>query len=319
MFLASYNLVKFGSMIKNLRERERFTQQEIRNITGIHTDTLRRIENGLTIPKYSTLEILSIMYKVDLISLLNNFKVRHTIYDLYLQMDQIIISNDASLKEDINNLLTEIDNIDNKSEEWNLVDETQLRQMKLFIQSIKNYKFKLESNKSIVTTLIECIGYSIDKFDLSHFQQHKYNHLELRILMIISLCKVGNKHYSTSNEILVFIKKTLSSREYLSTEDIKILLKTITNIAYNCYLLERHDETISHCNQGIAIAREHQTMYSLHLIYARRAIAKIRLSDNTYNQDIETCLTLLRVQGHSELEKTYIEVFEKKYKYKSQH
>lgn len=317
MFLATYDLVKYGKMVRSLREREKYSQQDIRDITGVHTDTLRRIEKGDTIPKYSTLEILSVMYKVNLIELLNNYKIRHTIYDLYLRLDQIILLNNSDSEEEINTLISELNFIRNSSYSMTLVNENQLRQTTSFVQCVKNYRLKLHNYESNIKNLTDCIRISINEYDTNQFQQFKYNHLELRILLMIALCEVEIKHYSKSTEILIFIRDNLISRDYLSSEDTKILLKTITNLAYNCYKIKRHEETIHHCNLGISIAQKHQIVYSMHLMYARRAIAKIKLCDNTSSQDFTISLALLEAQGHNNLKDIYIDVFEKKYNYKN--
>ncbi len=64
------NLKAFGQALKQVRLSLGYTQQDVRSNTGISCDTLRRIENGLVIPRYETLEYLSYFYKVDLLPIL---------------------------------------------------------------------------------------------------------------------------------------------------------------------------------------------------------------------------------------------------------
>jgi len=43
------------------------TQKYVEEVSGVNCDTLRKIESSLVIPRYETLEYLSMAYKVDLL------------------------------------------------------------------------------------------------------------------------------------------------------------------------------------------------------------------------------------------------------------
>ena len=66
----SYDLSNFGIELRSIRQKNGYTQNYVKELTGVNEDTLRRIENGTVIPKYETLEILSSLYKTDLLLLL---------------------------------------------------------------------------------------------------------------------------------------------------------------------------------------------------------------------------------------------------------
>lgn len=72
-------MYRFGQVLKEIRESFNYTQQEVTlllgsngDIPGLSTETLRRIENGMVIPKFETLELLSSVYKQDLNALFLN-------------------------------------------------------------------------------------------------------------------------------------------------------------------------------------------------------------------------------------------------------
>ena len=56
----------FGEEIKNIRRSLKMTQRSVRERVGISENTLMKIEKGLVIPKYETLELLSLAFKLDL-------------------------------------------------------------------------------------------------------------------------------------------------------------------------------------------------------------------------------------------------------------
>lgn len=71
------DLVKFGNEVRNIRELAGFSQTRVHNETGISVSTIRKIENGHHEPRLSTLELLTTLYKVDLVYLIHRFRT-HT-------------------------------------------------------------------------------------------------------------------------------------------------------------------------------------------------------------------------------------------------
>lgn len=63
------DLKEFGKQALIVRENCGFTREEVKSITGISVETLRRLERGIPEPKLSTLENLSNLYRFDLLAL----------------------------------------------------------------------------------------------------------------------------------------------------------------------------------------------------------------------------------------------------------
>ena len=87
--------------MKKLREVNGYSQIDVQALCGINPDTLRRLENGYTIPKYETLELLSQVYKVDLLNLLRRYRSNEKLYSYYERLDILISRYDI---ESIRNL-----------------------------------------------------------------------------------------------------------------------------------------------------------------------------------------------------------------------
>ncbi|HSN66455.1 MAG TPA: helix-turn-helix transcriptional regulator, partial [Fusibacter sp.] len=93
--LSSYDLSKFSSRLKSIRKTLGYAQLEVSESTGINSDTLRRLENGLSIPRFDTLEVLSQFYKVNLILLLDSYKISSQLSYYYDLIDYYMINNDT--------------------------------------------------------------------------------------------------------------------------------------------------------------------------------------------------------------------------------
>lgn len=51
---SSYDLTSFSKKLKAIRKSLGFSQTEVYEKTGINSDTLRRLENGMSIPRFDT-------------------------------------------------------------------------------------------------------------------------------------------------------------------------------------------------------------------------------------------------------------------------
>ena len=104
----SFSLDKFGKRLKTIRVELGLTMREVSEATGINKNTLVDLESGRTYPKYETLEMLSVLYKVDLLALLINSRSNDSFLNIYNQIDSAITTLDKDLviklKADINNI-----------------------------------------------------------------------------------------------------------------------------------------------------------------------------------------------------------------------
>jgi len=114
---STYNMKKYGAELRKIRKYLGLNQSDVRRLSGLNEDTLTNIENGLVIPRYDTIEILSHVYKFDLMNLLFFFKNEYDILSLYEMLDLAITYNDIlKLKEIRDNLINfkddpELDNL----------------------------------------------------------------------------------------------------------------------------------------------------------------------------------------------------------------
>ena len=314
MFCTTYNLEQFGIAVKKIRKALGLSQVDVKKAVNISPNTLRRLEKGETIPTYDTIELLSMFYREDLLSILKSYKLSPSIYDIYRQIDEAIINQKASMNNEIDDLSNEIIKIKNKI---NLVDYSHYEQLLDFIKLLKNSTlYDDELGYQHIEDLKSCLMLSIPNFKLSKLSNYNYNHIELRILLLIALTYKENKDYEQSTMILKTIEKKISRKTETCQETVKILLKTIGNLSYNYYIIEDLEKSLEYANEGIHIARRNDTNYILYSFYARRAIAKILLNRNDYLQDVINSISLLDIAGKKELKETYINVFKEKYNLK---
>ncbi|MGI6366625.1 MAG: helix-turn-helix domain-containing protein [Bacillota bacterium] len=99
----TYNLEHFGKELKKIRTSLGFSQAYVQEIVGVSIDTIRKIESGRVVPRYDTLELLSVAYKEDLLDLLKNSRSNKFLMEYHDELDYIITCYErgaaANLKE----------------------------------------------------------------------------------------------------------------------------------------------------------------------------------------------------------------------------
>ena len=130
MFI-SYNLVEFGDKLKSLRKELGLSQTDIQDNAGVSVDALRRIEKGEVIPRYETLELLSSIYKQDLLELLKSSRNNKLLTEYYDELDHLLAFYDDNkmklLEEDIRKSFT-------GNERSTIVNPNEVIQLLLFIR-----------------------------------------------------------------------------------------------------------------------------------------------------------------------------------------
>lgn len=300
--LSSYDLSKFSSRLKSIRKTLGYAQLEVSESTGINSDTLRRLENGLSIPRFDTLEVLSQFYKVNLILLLDSYKISSQLSYYYDLIDYYMINNDTeSITRTIQNFEENI--IIN---EFNMVDIRDIEQLKLFFIGLKlSYQSNNEANKDSLNYLVKALQISNPLFNIDNWQSYKYNFLELRILFAIASIEGHNRNCVLSNEILLMILSYLDTSKYAKHYEKVLVIKSYSIMSYNYHRLDQHDMALEYSEKGIQFCIDNSIMTYLALLLSRKGMAMYHLKMDGYQAFILQAIELLKIQKNDSLAKEY--------------
>jgi transcriptional regulator with XRE-family HTH domain len=300
--LSSYDLSKFSSRLKSIRKTLGYAQLEVSESTGINSDTLRRLENGLSIPRFDTLEVLSQFYKVNLILLLDSYKISSQLSYYYDLIDYYMINNDTdSITRTIQNFEENI--IVN---EFNMVDIRDIEQLKLFFIGLKlSYQSNNEANKDSLNYLVKALQISNPLFIIDNWQSYKYNFLELRILFTIASIEGHNRNCAISNNILLMILSYLDTSKYAKHYEKVLVIKSYAIMSYNYHRLDNHQLALEYSEKGIQFCIDNSIMTYLALLLSRKGMAMYHLKMEGYQAFILQAIELLRIQKNDSLAKEY--------------
>ncbi len=214
--LSSYDLTNFSKRLKTIRKSLGYSQNEVSEKTGVNSDTLRRLENGMSVPRFDTLEVLSQFYRENLILLLDSYKTSLNLSYFYDLIDYHITNDDRnSIKETITIFEAFI-----STTNFQLVDQREINQLKIFFKGIEiSYGETKDAYEESLQVLIEAIQISIPSFKLKNWNTYKFNFLELRILFTMASVLGLLRECLISNEILNSKKLNLYVFQFLSLNE----------------------------------------------------------------------------------------------------
>lgn len=309
--LTTYNLHIFGKKIKEIRKSLKLTQQNITKITGIHPDTMRRLEKGQNIPTYETIEKLSLLFGVELLDIMKMCKKNISLNLIYNELDHFLLNN-VNKEECLVKINDQLNEFIIESKKNNYIRIESLLQVIDFIDNLTSFVNRNVMNKSVIITKFkECFNITSDFNKIS--TEIMFSHLELRILLIISLLKMELDLYHDSNQLLILIKTCLERKTILTKEEQKIYIKVVCNISYNYHDLHNDKEALEYAEKGIQFCRRNERIYLLYLLYARSSISKKKLNYDNYLDDARNSICLLDMMGYHEMKELYKSIYKNEY------
>ncbi len=304
---STYNLNTFGKAVRKIRKQLFLTQEEVAEKTQISRDTLRRIENGTVVPRFETLERLSILYKRDLLEVLRTHRSNDALTYFYDHVDSLIAFYEKEKLQSISKSLNAY--VDQQHDA--LISREELEQYKLFLKAIDYYYSPFQNDIiAVEPLLIRSIKTTIPDFSVKRFETFKYNYMEIRILLLLSLTYAKLGQYTLSNTLLTFLEYRHSRDNILNH---KLAITIYANIAYNYHLTDQHEKVILYADKGIALARTHNTFTSLYLLFFRKGIAEHALGTPNYINSLKCSLAILAILDQGNLYDVYQSVLKNKY------
>lgn len=294
----SFNLISFGKQLRIIRTKIGLTLRDVSILTSINSETIRRIESGKVIPKFETLELLSIIYKQDLSSLFLKYRI-----DDFSSFH--VIKNSLESKIDSDQYFNlEVELLRLKSlvtHTHNALLKNHINQFILLISAVILYKNNNDYLKAF-DTLIEALHISTPKFTLENYKAFVYSPMEVRILMNIAfvLNKLDKK--SQYEEIMRFCITAVEP-------DDKLYPKLCHNLAGVYRRNKNYKKAVEVSQQGILSAQKNKNYDGLHLLYYGKGLASFHLGDSEYKSCFNTSIILCDALGNSELKNTIIKHF----------
>lgn len=316
VFLLNLNQVELGNILRSLRNFSGFTQVELSQVTGIHVDTIRRIENGFVIPKHETIVLLSHALKINIGEIYTlTYKNDSLIHRLELITETILENHKENFEKEVYKLESIIKS--NRTS-YALYSNRDIKKIKAYIITARDF---LLGNKRGLNKSVEVLedalfkelknnkaNAKIDSDDL--IKKLKFTYLDLMLLVLYGGVLGDLKRICESTTVLEFCQKRSKILKLQSIPYAKLQLKLIYNLAYNYHIYDYHRKVVRISEEGISLAQKYHLMYHLPQIYYRKGIAEYYLKDKSYTESLKKTLTLFDIYENFQLKSKYIEITE---------
>lgn len=295
-----YNLKGFGEALREIRHTQHITQKDINKKVSINLETLRKIENGLVLPKQETLDLLSsalsmdiaelfLTYRMDNYSILEDFKK-----DLDFHLDD---GNYEVLQDDLIKLQ------DLASHNMNPFFKNQVYQLISLIEGVligihtQDYTLQIDH-------YIRALSYTLPDFNSKNYQNYYYSESELRLLMNIALSYLKLQDMARCIDILDFCITFSEGNNNISSN---LFSKLHYNISYAYHRIDHHEKALEHAQFGIQHSVSNRSIAFLAHLYYRKGIAQFYLQHSQYLETLQYAKNLFLISNHDGLHKQMIE------------
>lgn len=223
---------KFGKLVKEIRQKNKFTQEDLAHLSLINIRTISNIENGKIDIDLDKLEILSEILSVDLVE-----EYLYLLLDDSQQIDKLIDKLNSkdryagSSQTDEIKILTEIENTSTRK-----IIRDKAKKLRLLFQSIE-----LENINEKKSLIVEALNIG-KNFDFISLHSNTYDIIDYRLLMNYAIC-LKNK-----NDRLTILKFIENSK--IENDNLKSILYHNTSSTY--YTLDKSYLSLYYINKAIA-------------------------------------------------------------------
>lgn len=274
------NLVEFGKELKNIRIQSGFKQTDVRKMLGISIETLRLIENGHNEPRISTLEILSGLYRIDLLFLIHKHRSKNDFFsdNLISETNRLIIDNDfICLKEKLIEIANSYELIFMKHpyKKSNV-------QYLTFFDSLKNFEIDDIRNKEKTIPTLENLLFEFSSSKTKILSDENYFYMEIQIAIILGMHYRKEEKFDQAYVLYQRIIDSYERRKFHSPRDQDYYSTATLNIMRISLALKDYGDIVYRADTLLNKKRIQFSKDVLSDIFMMKAIALWFLNDPNY-------------------------------------
>lgn len=307
---STYDLKEFSKRLKQIRKSLGYTQEDVVAGTGLSVETVRKLEKGTNIPKYDTIELLSLFFKIDLDEVLHQYKNSNELFKYYAQIDQYIYNAERDQLED---LIASFEAFSSQ-ENHKLIDQRVLLQLNYLFKGLQMVDVDSTEPVDLLPAcemFIKALQVCIPNYDIERWKQFKYSSVELRILFALASVYGTMRYCELSNEILTYILSALDGTSMANYMSKLLIIKAYVILSYNYHRLSDDQNALKYAEAGINFCNTHGLMSNMSALLSRKGIAMYHLNQSDYYKYLDASECLLFIQGADKLAESYKTVHQK--------
>jgi len=301
---------ELGNILRSVRKACNFSQAELSVLSGIHEDTIRRIENAHVIPKHETILLLAKVLKISAgkIYMLAH-KNNNLMHRLELLTETVLENNPDCFEKEVTAIETLLE--DHRTKNL-MLDDQDFEKIESYLYACREFLLRNEEGLRKSAALLEKVLFKENIFHAKlSFKKIKTTYLDLMILILYGGVLGELDRINESTTVLKFCFEVSKSLKFESMTYTKLKLKLIYNLAYNYHKYDWHKEVIEITEEGILLAQKNHLMYHLPQLFYRKGIAEYYLNDQEYVSSLIKTLDAFNITDNVKLKNLYVEITKK--------
>lgn len=285
-----------GSILREIRNKQNLTLEDVAQATGISDETVRRIETDKFEPKLSTLEKLSDYYRVDLIELIARKRKNNNAFS-----DELISKiNDILNRQDFIELKQFADTLLKSS-----LDSTQDREnnFRLFLYALKYIKYDPKNGQNDNIGMLEDVLLKLSPRFYDTKTPSYPLPLETSVILLLSVIYRQNGDYAKAINLLELLIIRILALPYINERYTNFLAAAYINLAYTYHSKGDHEKVIETVEDCLANSKVNFTRTALSHLLFRKGLSMMILHFDYAESVLFTSLTLMDIKTRDMIEK----------------
>ena len=311
--IETYNMEEFGQVMKQIRKSLKLTQTDVRDKVGISENTMMKMEKGMVIPKYDTLELFSLAYKIDVTAIFQKYRLDISLVNIMDHADEAIQNNHPNQLIDCYQSFHEYLKTGRHRD---LINAGDLDILECFLNNAVRYfdpKLKDISRREMSREIRNVLEKNNPTLKWHQLESVTFNLWEIRLLNLLALLEGNLENYNTSVHILESVYEKFRNLQSLIVTEQKVFLTSVFNLSYHYHLTDQHARALRFAEDGIKFAQKAGNFNVLHGLYYRKGIAKFLLNQPDYLDSLRSAVTLLEIVDKKDMASLYRKITKDRY------
>lgn len=280
--------IEYGQTLKKIRKSLGFSRKYVQEYGFVSMETIRKVEEGVSEPRISTLWELSHFYKVNLVSLLNQHRGNRSVFSDQLMKEISALMSNVDF-EGLKQVLLET------QEDFKSNTNSGLKNKVLFtglLNAIKNMETRKTKDSDRMIQVLESLLIDLSSHStLMLHDRYVYPTECFAGQILITYYRRNNKN-TDAIRILNRLISALEENPDKSSLNSRLLAVCYFNLAYSYHRFDNHEKVISICDQVLSVQDGSVPQHILSGLLFRKAIAMFKLDKKDFNHYLSAAFVL---------------------------
>lgn len=287
-----FDLIGFGEKLKEIRLENGLRQKDVTELIGINRDTLRKLENGQSLPKIDTMEQLGYVYKRDIYKLFSNYRINIDNYVTTIMKEVLQHFRTYDYEQIIKICDDFYETFESSQYYSNVYIQKKMKQFKTYLLAVANIESSFtDKGRESLTELFVTLGYT--QMELK-YKMVRLDKLEIRIILLLATIYRYRDELINTNELMETVLHEITHYYKEDEEFLYFYTVTVMNLMTYYHRQDEYEKLDALYKTSLNIYDKALSLHNFSYLLIRVGINKHYLEDIYSNDFVNTGLALLK-------------------------